>query len=227
MKNTNKFLIGFALTGSVLALAQPAHAQYGQYGSYGQYGTKGVQPGQNILIDKLVAESGSTKNGDANGIYKDNLLVSDTRFAPGETAVFKILVKNVSNVTLKNIVVKDIVPAYAEPTVGPGTYDKTSRIVTYTIAELKPNEENVQYLKLMIVSQNQLPANQGIIKLVNNVQVTAENASDSDTSQFFAEKKPMNITQVPKTGPALGLAFLALQGIGLAIGLKLRKVDKS
>lgn len=227
MKNTNTFLIGIALTGSVLALAQPAHAQYGQYGSYGQYGTKGVQPGQNILIDKLVAEPGTTKAGDANGIYKDNLLVTDTRFAPGDTAVFEILVKNVSNVTLKNIVVKDFIPAYAEPTVGPGTYDKNSRTITYTIAELKPNEENVQFVKLQIVSQAQLPTDQGIIKLVNNVQVNAENASDTDSSQFFAEKKPLNITTVPKTGPELGLAFLALQGVGLAIGLKLRKVERS
>lgn len=227
MKTSKTFLIALTLAGSVLALAQPAQAQYGQYGQQGQYGGS-VQPGQNILIDKLVAEPGTTlgKGGDAAGIFKDNLLLTDKRFVPGDQAVFKIIVKNVSNVTIKNIVVKDVLPAYLEPMVGPGTYDKNTRTITYTIAQLKPGEENVQFVKTQIFGQNQLPADQGIIKFVNNVSVQAQNASDTDSSQFFAEKQPLAITQVPKTGPELGLAFLALQGIGLAIGLKLRKISK-
>lgn len=219
-----------ALTGAVLVSAQPAGAQqYNQYGQYGQYGTKPTTPGQQILIDKLVAQPGTAngKGGEFVAVYKDNLLLSDPRYAPGDQVVFKVVVKNVSGTTLKNIVVKDTIPAYVEPMVGPGTYDAKTRTVTYTIAELKPNEENVQYMKMQIFPQNKLPANESVIKQLNNVEVRVNTLQDTDSSQFFTEKQAIGVNEVPKTGPELGLAFLAVQGLGLAIGLKLRQHNKA
>lgn len=223
-KHISLFITSLVATAAFSMNAPVAEANYGQYGQYGQYGSDGIQPGQSIIIDKLVAEPGSVnKGGDATGVYKDNLSLTDKKFKPGEQAVFKIVTKNVSNVTLKNVVVRDYVPTYMEPMVGPGSYDKNTRIITYTISELKPGQEDVQYVKMQIYPQDKLPADQGIVKFVNKVDAKADSAFDEDTTQLFAEKEIIGITEVPKTGPELGLAFLALQAAGLSAGLFLRK----
>lgn len=233
MKNIRSFIATATIASAILAQAQSVEAQYGQYGDNGQYGQGGQygktsQPGQQILIDKLVAEPGTTsgKGGVSAGIFRDNLPVNGKRFQPGEEVVFRLVVKNITNETLKNITVTDKVPTFVEPMVGPGTFSSKDRTITYVIKELKPGQEDIQYVRMQIYPQNKLPADQGIVQQLNQVEVVVNDQRDQDTAQYFIEKQTINVTQVPKTGPALGLAFLALQGIGLAIGLKLRQHAK-
>lgn len=228
MKNVTRFLVTLTATAAVMASAQSVGAQQygtGQYGQYGQYGQQPTQPGQRILIDKKVATPGSAtgKAGEGAGVYVDNLLQTDARFSPGDQIVFKIIVKNTTNQTLRNVVVRDIIPTYVEPIVGPGNYDAGTRTITYTIPELVPNAEDIQYLKMQVLPQHKLPANESLIRQVNTAEARFENQQDTDTAQYFVEKQVTGVTRVPDTGPGLGLAFLALQGAGLAIGLKLRK----
>lgn len=232
MKNTQKFLIGLVLSGVLMALPQSAHAQYGgQYGStgqYGSYGSGGNVPSNKIEIDKKVAQANTVfnKGGVQTAVYKDNLSLSDVRYQPGAKAVYKLIVKNTSNTVLKNIAVTDFIPAFEEPMVGPGNFDKNTRQISYVIKQLNPGQSDTQYLEVQIYPQDKLPADKGIVEINNKAQAKAENAFSEDTSKLFVEKQAIAITEVPKTGPELGLAFLALQGVGLAIGLKLRQVNK-
>lgn len=224
MKTLKNFIATTIVAGALVAQAQPAHAQYGQYGQYNGYGDNKPEEGNNIFIDKQVAEPGTatTKNGVQAGVYRDNLSINGTRYQPGQEVVFKIIVKNISDKTLTNITVTDRLPDFGDPLVGPGSYNSDNRTITYVINELKPNQEDVQYVRMQIYSQGKLPANQGITSQINNAEVTVGDKKDQDSAQYFIEKQVINITEVPKTGPELGLAFLALQGIGLAVGLKLR-----
>ncbi len=223
MKTLNAFIVSTFIAGAVMAQAQSVGAQTNQYGQYGQYGQPTI-PGQTIIIDKLIAEPGTATNkGGVNaGIYRDNLPANGERFMPGEEVVFKLLVKNITNTTLQNISVVDRVPEFVEPLVGPGTYNSVNRTITYVIKELKPDVEDVAYIRMKVFAQNKLPANQILFAQINNAEATANGQKDQDSAQYFVEKQPIVVNQVPKTGPALGLAFLALQGLGLAIGLKLR-----
>lgn len=225
MKNINLFITTLVALTVMMATATSVDANYGQYGQYGD----AAKPSNIVDIDKKVAEPGSvqeTKGGDKTGTYRDNLSVSDDKFAPAEQVYFEIVVKNTSEETLENVVVREYIPTYMEPVVGPGKYDKNERTVTYTISKLEPGESNTKYFKMQLYPQEQLPADQAIVKLVNKVDVRAEGTYDSDTVQFYVEKEILGVTEVPKTGPALGLAFLALQGVGLAAGLKLRNARK-
>jgi uncharacterized repeat protein (TIGR01451 family) len=218
MKNAKLFLSTLVLTGVLATNVSAVEANYGQYGQ-----VTGEQPGNNIDIDKKVAAPGTAtqKGGVQAGKYFDNLTGSDQRFNPGDKVVFKLVVKNTSNKTLKNITVTDTLPAYMEPLVGPGTYDKDKRTITYTIAELQPGKEDVRYLETQIFTVGKLPADKGIIEFVNVAAAKADGAYDEDNAKYYAAKEVIGVTSVPKTGPALGLAFLALQGTGLAAGIYL------
>ncbi|MCX7996636.1 MAG: DUF11 domain-containing protein [Patescibacteria group bacterium] len=232
MKNINRFIGTLALAIALVASAASVSAQQygsGQYGtgpySTGSYGQQPTQPEQRILVDKQVATPGSATGsaGETAGVYRDNLPLSYERYQPGQEVVFRIIVRNISNVTVQNVVVRDTIPSYAEPMVGPGIYDAATRTVTYTISQLQPNEENVQYVKMKIFAQSRLPANETIIRQVNTVEARLGTEQDIDTAQYFIEKQVVGVSKVPDTGPELGLAFLALQGIGLTVGLKLRQ----
>lgn len=223
MKTLNAFIVSAIIAGAVMAQAQSVEAQTNQYGQYGQYGQPTI-PGQTIIIDKLIAEPGTAthKGGVTAGIFRDNLPANGERFMPGEEIVFKLVVKNITNTTLQNISVVDRVPEFVEPLVGPGTYNSANRTITYVIKELKPGVEDVAYIRMKVYAQNKLPANQILFAQVNNAEATANGQKDQDSAQYFVEKQQIAVNQVPKTGPAMGLALLALQGLGLAIGLKLR-----
>lgn len=221
MKNIQLFMTTLLVSALMLIAAQPAQASYGQYGQ-----VTGEQPGQNIMIDKKVAEPGTAeknKGGTTAGVYQDNLTNPEDRFAPGERVVFKIVVKNTSRETLKNIVVTDKLPSYIVPQVAPGTYDKNTHTLTYTIPELAPGAENVQYIEAGIYPQGQLPSDRSIIEQINNVDAKAQDAYDADNAKFYIEKEVIGVTTMPNTGPEAGLALLGLQGAGIALGLYLRK----
>jgi uncharacterized repeat protein (TIGR01451 family) len=219
MKNIKLFSLTFLTIIALLSTAQTAEAGNGSYGQYGQYGT--VTPSQGITVDKLVGRGSTTKGGQIS--FVDNYSPNDTRFRPGEKVYFQIKVKNTSNVTLTNVVVKDYIPTYMEPMEGPGTYDANTRTVTYTIASLKPGQEHVANLLMQVYPQNKLAADKGLMCLTNKAQATVNGMTDDDTAQFCVEKEVVGVQNVPSTGPELGLLFLGGNIATLAGGMFLKK----
>ncbi len=197
---------------------------YAQYGQYGQYGGPG--PSLFILIDKMVGKPTATKGGFTDLDYVDNLSPSDPRFSPNQEVFFRLKVKNTSNVTLNGITVKDYLPTYIEPVEGQGTYDSNSRTITISAGDFAADEEKVFYIKTKFVGQNQLPADKGLICVVNKAQAYNNNVSDDDTAQFCVEKQVQGVVKVPAAGPEMGAVLLAGEGLILGFGLLLKKKSR-
>jgi uncharacterized repeat protein (TIGR01451 family) len=223
MKNTKIFSLTLLTAITFLTFAQTAQAgsgsNQGPYGQYGGYG--GVTPNQSIIIDKKVGMPNSTKGGVVN--YVDNFSPNDPRYKPGQQVYFQIKVKNTSNVTLKNVVVKDIVPAYLEPIEGPGNFDSNTRTVTYTYAELKAGEEKTERLLMQIYPQDRLPTDKGLMCIVNKAEVQSGNISGQDSAQLCIEKEVIGIQKAPSAGPEMGIALMGLQALGLGAGLFIKR----
>jgi uncharacterized repeat protein (TIGR01451 family) len=194
-------------------------------GQYGQYG--GAAPSYSIIIDKMVAMPNATKGGQDN--YVDNLSPSDPRFAPGTQVHFQVKVKNTSTVDLRNVTVQDVLPSYVDAVEGPGDYNAENRTISWTYAELKAGEEKVEKVVAHIKPQADLPADKGLMCMINKAIVRVGDASDEDTSQFCVEKTVtmttkggQPVTTTPEAGANL-LAFGALNLAALAGGIFLKK----
>lgn len=211
----------------VVALAifvSPVSAETGQYGQYGQYGSG--SPSEQILIDKLVTYTTETKGATAEAEYVDNLSASDYRFKPGQQVYFKIKIKNTADTKLTNVTVTDILPMYVQNAKGDGAYDKNNNTITIKTGTLNAGQEKEYRVTAQIKPQDQLPADKGILCMVNRSDVsTDQNASDTDTAQFCVERQVEGVKNVPATGPE-AWALLGLVQMGaLAAGLKLRKTS--
>ncbi len=214
MKNLVLFFIFTIL--SVTAVQAGSGNNYGQYGQYG-----GGAPSYTISIDKTVGIGGTTKGGITT--YVDNYAISDPRFKPTQKVYFQVKVKNTSNTTLTNVEVKDVMPSYVEAVEGPGTYDQNTKTISWKYDQLKAGEEKVEKLVAQIFTQNNLPADKGIMCLTNKATVKVGSAYDEDTAQFCIEKEVVGVKQVPTAGPELGLLVTALSFAGLGAGIYIKK----
>ncbi len=201
-----------------LLFALPANAQYGQYGQYGA-----PSPSKSILINKLVGTPTTTKGGSTDATFVDNLSVSDTRFRSQQEVLFKLVVKNTSEVTLTNVEVKDFVPDFLEPVEGPGTFDSSTRTITFNAGDFAVNEEKTYILRMKFVSQDKLPGDKGIICLVNKAEAKTSEVFDEDVAQLCVEKEVLGAVSVPSAGPEAGLVLLAFNALAFSTGLYLRK----
>ena len=211
--------IVFALI-TVLALLSAStssvHAQYGQYGQ--------PAPTQSILVDKKVARPVSqTKGGTIQYDYVDNLTPSDTRFQPGSVIYFTIRVKNTSSVTLNNVMIQDRVPQYLNPIEGPGNYDSNSRTISFNAGSFTPDQEQTYTFKMQWASQNQLPADRGLMCVSNYARAYTDTVSDDDTAQACVEKQVVNVKAAPKAGPEINILLIVGELGMLGVGLMLKK----
>lgn len=206
-KTVATILIGIVI---FLTLGLNVAAQYGQYGA---------PPSLSIIINKLVSMPGNSNN------FVDNLSASDPRFVPGQELFFKLMVQNTSSVTLTNVTVKDFVPNYLDPIEGPGTFDSTTRIISFNAGDFAPNEEKTYILKMRVQNQNQLPADKGLFCLINRSQASNDKVFDEDTAQFCLEKQ-VTAPNVPSAGPEFAPLLLTLNLIGVGAGLYLKKIIK-
>lgn len=222
----NKYLATFitfiTVTTIITVISPTAFAQYGQYGQYGQ-----SAPVESILVEKQVSRpTTTTKGGVIQYDFVNNLTPSDVRFQPGQDIYFKVRIKNTSNTTLNNVMVIDRVPLYLEPIEGPGTFDSTSRIITFNAGIFNPDQERTFTFKMQWFSQNKLPADRGLLCATNYVRAYTDNASDEATSQACVEKIVVGVKQAPKAGPEMNILLIAGQLGMLGIGLGIKKKTK-
>jgi uncharacterized repeat protein (TIGR01451 family) len=217
-KNTLSKGLALALLAFLVISTMQVRADSGQYGQYGP-----GQPSHKILIDKFVGRPTTTKGGTVDPNYVDNYSASDTRFRPEELVFFKLVVKNTSSEKLTDIKVKDTLPSYVDALEGPGSFDSASRSISFNVGDLNAGEQKVYYLKTRVVKQNQLPADKGVMCLVNKAEVYNSKVRDEDTAQFCVEKTVTPGTTVPKAGPEMGLALMAGNFAALAAGIFLKR----
>ena len=212
MKRLVAFL--FIATGYLL-LATTSLAQYGQYG--------GEKPSVSIMVDKMIGKPFEAKGGFTDADYVDNLSPSDPRFSPEQEVFFKIKIKNTSDVKINDVTVKDLLPDFVDFKEGPGDFDKDSRTLTIDAGDLEVDEEKLFFVKVKVVEQDELPADQGILCVVNKAQAFDDDVSDEDTAQFCVEKEVLGVTAVPSAGPEMGILLLSGQVAMLGLGFLLKK----
>src|SRR3989338_7428278 len=171
--------ITLALLVMFVLVVREAKADNAQYGPYGQYG--GNPPTQNLLIDKMVGKpSATTKGGVTDYEYVDNLSPSDPRFAPNQQVYFRIRVKNTGNSKLYNVVLRDTLPSYINPVIGPGSFDANTRIITINVGDIDAGAEQFFYLVGQVFTMDKLPSDKGLFCLVNRAEVAGNNGSYDD-----------------------------------------------
>jgi uncharacterized repeat protein (TIGR01451 family) len=214
-----KFLLILLLATSYLLLATNVSAQYGQ-------------PSYNysIIIDKFVGYPLSNKGGsfpcDWSIEYSDNYLPADLnrRYKPNQIICFQIKVKNTSNVLLTDVRVSDTLPAYIAPLEGPGSFNSSTRLISWSAGDFAPNEERVYFMKVQIYNTVSLPADKGLFCLTNKAEVWGPNTYDDDYAQFCVEKQVSPVPPaVPSAGPEMGVLLLTGESIMLGLGIYLKK----
>lgn len=193
----------------------------------------------NIVVNKTVLNPQTNR-------FVDNLNINDPRYQPGFVATFQISVTNTGNNNVSQIDVRDVLPQFVSFGSGAGTFDANSNTLSFSLANLAPNETRTFGVTGRIFSSDQISAAPGSVVCVVNQAVTMVNGANvaQDNAQFCIEK-PLAVTPVvttitkggfpvfpsqtivsaPSTGPeALGL--IALIPTGLTGWFMIRSASK-
>ncbi len=218
-RTSNTFFVGVVAAALLLFITPKVHGQYGEYGQYGA-----PVPSKSIMIDKMISVPNQAKNNNVDQLnFVDNLSSSDVRFAPDQQIVFKLKVKNTSDVALTNVQVKDFVPALLVPVSGPGNFDANSRTLSFDAGNFASQEEKTYFLTMKITPQDQMPIDQSVFCEINKAQASNSEVFDQDTAQFCIEKQVLGVKSVPSTGPEFGLVLIGLEFGALGVGVFLKK----
>lgn len=169
-----------------------------------------------MIVDKMVQKPGTPD-------YVDNLSVSDPRYKPTNNVMFKITIKNTSTTAFGELIAKDYVPSYLTPVEGPGTFDSSTRTITWNAGYFAVDEQKTYYFKMQIANQSNLPSDKGLFCLVNKAQAWSNDVSDDDSSQFCIEKQVSTPPKVPSAGPEMGLIIFSGELFALGTGMYLKK----
>lgn len=188
-----------------------------------------------IVINKTILNP-------STNTFVENLGINDPKHQPSSLVTFQLVVTNVSDSDISRINVVDTFPNFVNFSSGPGTFDTNTKTLSFSFDNLKRGESRTFTLQGTVVAANQLPADQGVVCVVNQVSAKSEPTGEGaqDNAQFCIEKQiigvevpgkggPVVIPQkpvppsvgIPKTGPEL-LPLVALIPMG-ALGAFLRK----
>lgn len=206
-----------------LVTVDSALAKYRPY----QPPTKSVS----ILVDKMVSKPITTSDT-ATVEFVDNLATGDVKFGAGGDVFFKIRVKNTSNVDLKNVTVKDFLPSYLKPIEGPGTFDKSTNLITISAGDFAVKEEKIYIIKARVLTADKLPDD--ITCITNKAEGFNDRVRDDDTAQLCIEKQVKGLTttvkstvitakEIPSTGPKQWLLLYSISVLLGYAGLRLRQ----
>ncbi|EKD86034.1 MAG: hypothetical protein ACD_37C00515G0001 [uncultured bacterium] len=225
----NKLVLSFSIV-AFMAFAGIAQA------ASGTYGDNNCQPvyggGETCITQGKVTINKSVKNPKTNA-FVDNLTVNDPRFGVSQIVTFRLIVTNTGNSTISKIAVEDIFPSFVEMKSGPGTFDKSTKILSFEILNLNANESRTYTVTGQTANENQLPANENVTCVINQAIAKSEDTLSKDNSQFCIEKRVLTtkgglpvmpapkMGQTPSTGPEM-LPLFGLIPAGIA-GLLLRK----
>ncbi len=209
-----------------MASAQGALADTACQPIYGG-GQTCVQVG-NLLINKTVQNP-------QTGVFVDNLNINDPKFTPTSSVTFHITVTNTGGSAINKTIVKDTLPGFVSFVSGPGSFDSNTKVLTFDIGNLGVGESRTFTIVTKVADEGQLPSDQGITCVVNQVMATSDSGQqNSDNSQFCIQKQILGetkgglkvlpapkVTTTPPTGPEM-LPLIGLIPTGI-FGFILRK----
>lgn len=224
-----KKLLSVLFSAAIFSFAAPAVLAAGTSTCQTIYG--GGQVCQNqvqFTINKLVQSP--TKGGN----FVENLTVNDPRFSPSQNVNFKIVIQNTGTNDITNLSVVDQFPQFVTFVSGVGNAPVGASQINFVVGSLPKGQKTEFIITAKIADAGNLPSNQAINCVTNNVTATATDGTQaSDNAQLCIEKsvvvatptpeilaKPM-VKNIPATGPEMDV-LLGLISSG-ALGFYLRK----
>ncbi len=181
----------------------------------------------NILVNKKIQNP-------QTGEFVDNLNLNDSRFAPGQSVVFQILLTNTGATTILQTKVTDLLPTFITFQAGPGNFDSNTRNLTFTVDNLTSNETRPFTFQARVLDAKDLPDGVTCDPRTKNLVTATTNTGQTsqDTASFCVEKglttkggfpvfPPPKVFTTPPTGPEL-IPLISLLPGG-AFGWFLRK----
>lgn len=188
-----------------------------------------------FTINKMVQVPG--KGG---GNFVDNLTINDQKFFAGQDAVFKVIIQNTGDNDISNLNVVDTLPDFFNFKSGTGNFNASNRTLTWDTGKISAGQTLEYIITLTVVSDDKLPANQGVTCLINDARATeASGATAEDSSQACVQKQVITTTtgtttptvfgqvpvkSIPNTGPEL-YSLIGLIPMGAA-GVFLKKKSR-
>ncbi len=200
-------VIGFGLLLSTLAprvMAQNCTTSYG--------GQTTCTPAQIVIVKEV--------QNPITGAFVKNLSTTDATFSPDGNVLFRLTIKNTGSSTLDPVTVKDIFPKYLTFASGPGTYDASSKTLTFILNNLLSGESRQVQVMAKIDPLSSFPSGQNFFCEVNDSLAQASGLSAEDTAQLCIQTNVLGATTLPVAGTndwMLILPFLALAGTGLVL----------
>lgn len=221
-----------ALTGAFLTSAGVSLAAGG-----GQYGTSNCQViygGGEVCNNEIKFSINKMVGVPNTSNFTDNITVNDAKYTADATVPFKIIITNTGNTKIGHIKVTDTLPSYLTFVNGSGNWDANSRTLTFELNNLDAGRAQQFIINVKVVSDNQLPQDQGSVCVVNQVValedsgVKATDAAQVCITRQMIPNKPtpevynaVPVKKIPNTGPEM-LPLLGLIPAGLT-GIVLRK----
>lgn len=149
--------------------------------------------------------------------FIENIGYRDTPYRTNTSALIRIHITNTSRSTLKNIIVKEILPSQLASFVsGNGSFDPVTKTFTTTINEIKPQQEKSITVTIKTKSPDSLQKNDTPSCAITVSQATVNNKTSQDTSQICV-RALSSIQTIPtnpttKGGLPLSSALIASPG---------------
>jgi uncharacterized repeat protein (TIGR01451 family) len=225
----------FSILAFGLVAVAPASASYGSVACQPVYGGgENCLTVGNLLLNKMVMDPSSVTKG-GNEKYVDNLSLNTAKYSAGQTIKFRLDVTNTGNATISTVNVTDILPSYVKFVSGPGSFNKSTNVLSFSFSNLNASETRSFLIVGKIVDNGSLPKGQGTVCTVNQAQATSDTNQSQDNSQFC-----INVTTVTTKGglpvypapsmnqtPATGAEMFSLLGLLPAAGAGLFLKRKS
>lgn len=188
--------------------------------------------GETCILSKDITLDSKILNPGTNKMI-DNLGINDPKYKSGFIVIFQVLITNNRTTVIEKTNMQDIFPQFVSFSSGPGSFDNSTRTLTFDIDNLMPSETRIFNIFGRIVDENQLSFSEKVICLTNQVKASVPDpALGQDNSQFCIEKNttsisitavkkgfpvfpPTSVTTSPPTGPE-SLALFSLIPIGIA-----------
>jgi uncharacterized repeat protein (TIGR01451 family) len=185
------------------------------------YGSSVECPPNRLVVNKKVRHP-----VDMN-LFVENLTSNDTAYSPADTVEYDIAVTNTSSVDYSEVTVSDTLPSYLTFSGGPGTYNATTKVLTFTIPDLKAGTTVHTRFTAKLANSDQFPsANDITCDIKNHVKATGPNGQTAeDTASLCVQTKVLGATTLPVAGYndallALPFAIAGLFGATMLIGRK-------
>lgn len=192
----------------------------------------------NIVVNKTVFNPQTNQ-------FVDNLGINDPKYQPGFVTTFQISVTNTGNNNVSRIDVRDIFPQYVSFGSGAGTFDSNTNTLSFSLADLAPNETRTFGIVGRVINAEQIPVASGSVVCVVNqaIAMINDNNVSQDNAQFCIQKtltpttaintkggfpvfSSVPVTSTPKTGPE-AFALFALIPTGLSGWFMIKYSNKS